>query len=963
MFEDFKESFVNFITSRIFVLMLVFLTFFGILLGRVFLLQIIHGEDYAESFTMKIKKEINIASTRGKIYDRNGEILADNVLSYSVTIEDNGTYQSKREKHAALNRIISRVIEIVESHGDSIISDFGIICENGRYAFTQEGTALMRFKADIYGRRTIDDLEPKEAAATAEQIMEYLCGKERYYISSDAYTEEQRKAYQISEEDRSPEEKLKIATVRYAMSLNGYKRYVATTIASDVCDETMAEIMENMDSLQGVDIAQSSLRVYPDAEYFASLIGYIGKPSQEELDALLLENENYELNDIVGKAGIEQYMETELQGVKGNRTIYVNSMGNVMEVEKETQPESGRDVYLSIDKNLTIAVYQIIEQRLAGILLSRIRNIKEYVPDARSTAADIVIPIYDVYYALINNRIIDTTHFRAEDATELERSIQSRFDARLESTIGQIMSELHSQTPTAYENLSIDMKNYMSYIVSDVLMGDRNILMSSAIDRNDATYLAWTKDEVISLKEYLEYAISMNWVDVSGLEADSPYLNAEEIYAILMDYISTELQNDVDFQNMLYKYILLDDIVTGKEICLLLYEQGVLEYDEEAAGRLAGGSYSAYQFLTDKIRNLEITPAQLALEPCSAGCIVTNPHTGEVLANVTYPGYDNNRLTNTMDSAYFAALNRDRSKPLYSRSTQEQTAPGSTVKPVIAVAAIEEGVVTPTETMNATGVYTDAYGDPTCWIYNQFRRSHGRINLVEAIKVSCNYFFYEIGFRLGGGRTTEYSSDRALEKIRQYATEFGLNEKSGMEVPESAPKISDTDGIRSSIGQGTNLFSVSQLARYISAVANRGTTYNLTLLDKLTDSEGNTIEDYSASVYNKIEISDASWDVIQEGMHEVALDTTDFKNLNLSIAGKTGTAQQSLRHPNHALFVGYAPYENPEIAIALRITNGYTSANAAAITADIFRYYFDLAEEEDLLTGTAAQATTAVIND
>lgn len=330
---------------------------------------------------------------------------------------------------------------------------------------------------------------------------------------------------------------------------------------------------------------------------------------------------------------------------------------------------------------------------------------------------------------------------------------------------------------------------------------------------------------------------------------------------------------------------------------------------------------------------------------------------------MTYPGYDNNRLTNTMDSAYFAALNRDRSKPLYSRSTQEQTAPGSTVKPVIAVAAIEEGVVTPTETMNATGVYTDAYGDPTCWIYNQFRRSHGRINLVEAIKVSCNYFFYEIGFRLGGGRTTEYSSDRALEKIRQYATEFGLNEKSGMEVPESAPKISDTDGIRSSIGQGTNLFSVSQLARYISAVANRGTTYNLTLLDKLTDSEGNTIEDYSASVYNKIEISDASWNVIQEGMHEVALDTTDFKNLNLSIAGKTGTAQQSLRHPNHALFVGYAPYENPEIAIALRITNGYTSANAAAITADIFRYYFDLAEEEDLLTGTAAQATTAVIND
>ena len=291
MFDDFKESFINFITSRIFVLMLVVLLFYGILLGRVFLLQIIHGEDYAESFTMRIKKEINIASTRGKIYDRNGEILADNVLSYSITIEDNGTYQSDREKQASLNRIISRVIEIAESHGDSIISDFGIICENGRYVFTQEGTALLRFKADIYGRRTIEELEPKESAASAEQIMDYLCGKRRYYISWDAYTPEQREAYGISEEDLSLEEKLKIATVRYAMSLNGYKRYVATTIASDVCDETVAEIMENLDSLQGVDIAQSSLRVYNDAEYFASLIGYIGKPSQEELDSLLKEAE------------------------------------------------------------------------------------------------------------------------------------------------------------------------------------------------------------------------------------------------------------------------------------------------------------------------------------------------------------------------------------------------------------------------------------------------------------------------------------------------------------------------------------------------------------------------------------------------------------------------------------------------------------------------------------------------
>lgn len=946
MFEDIKESFLNFITSRVFVLMLVVIAFFSILLGRVFYLQIIRGEEFADSFTLKIKKEINIASTRGKIYDRNGEVLADNKLSYSVTIEDNGKYQTSKERQETLNRTIAKVIEIVESHGDSIVSDFDIVYQNGHYEYTKEGTSLNRFKADIYGRRTIDELEADEYVSTADEMMEYLCNK-----------------YKISHEEYTNEMCLKLVTIRYAISLNSYKRYVATTIAADVSDKTVAEILENLDILQGVDIAQSSLRVYYDAEYFASLLGYIGKPSQTELESLQAENEEYEMNDIVGKAGIEQYMETYLQGKKGYRTIYVDSVGNVLEVEEEQQPESGKDVYLTIDKNLQKAVYDILEQQLAGILVSKIRNMKDYVAGANSSAADILIPIYDVYYALIDNHVIDTTHFKAEDASALEKSIQERFELRLDSTIARIMAELQSEHPTAYTNLTIDMKNYMSYIVSDVLMGSNNILMSEAVDREDETYIAWTKDEVISLKEYLEYAISMNWIDVSGLEVDSLYLNSEEIYIALMDYIAEKLAKSVDFQNMLYKYILLDDIVTGKEVCLLLYEQGILEYDEETIGKLQNGTYSSYQFMIDKIKNLEITPAQLALEPCSAGCVITDPSTGDILACVSYPGYDNNRLTNTMDSAYFAALNKDKSKPLYSRATQEQTAPGSTFKPITAVAGLEEGIVSPTELIRATGVFRDAYGSPTCWIYNQYHGSHGEINIVDAIRVSCNYYFYELAFRLGGGRSTGYSSDAALQILAKYASEFGLNAKSGIEIPENAPQLSDTDGVRSAIGQGTNLFSVSQLSRYVSAIANRGTVYDLTLLDKITDSKGNTIEDYSASVYNNIEISDVSWNSIQEGMHQVALNTSAFKNLELSIAGKTGTAQQSKSHPNHALFVGYAPYENPEIGIAIRVANGYTSANTAAMAADIFKYYFNLIEEDELLTGTATQATTAVIND
>ena len=962
MLEDIKESILNFITSRIFVLVVIFLAFFGIMMSRIFYLQIINGQNYADSFTMRIKREVSLPGTRGRIYDRNGQVLADNVLSYSVTMEDNGTYKSAREKQSTLNRTVLKVIDIVESHGDNVIGDFGIVYQNGSYTYTQEGRALLRFKADIYGYSSIDDLKPEEYVATADEMIEYLCGKKKFWISPDLYTEEQIKEYKVPT-DLTPEQILKLVTIRYAISSNSFKRYVTTTVASDVSDATVAEILENQSNLQGVDIEQSSLRTYADSKYFANIIGYIGKPDQDELDTLKEQNEDYDANDLVGKAGLEQYMETELQGKKGQRTIYVDSVGNVLEVESETQPESGHDLYLTIDKDLQIAAYNILEQRLAGVLVSKIQNIKQYVPGAHSSAMSIVIPIYDVYYALIQNHIIDTSHFTADDATDLERSVQQRFDTQLEDATSRIMAQLQSDSPTAYCDLPSDMKNYMSYIVSDVLMGSNQVLMSSLVDQEDPTYIAWAKDETISLKEYLEYAISMNWVDVSGLDVKNSYMNSEEIYQVVVDYISSKLATDSNFHTMLYKYVILNDVVTGREVCLLLYDQGILEYDEETVGKLRSGAYSAYSFMMDKIKNLEITPGQLALEPCSAGCVITDPNTGDVLANVSYPGYDNNRLTNTMDSAYYAELNRDLAGPLYSRSTQERTAPGSTFKPISAVAGLEEGVIRSTDIIHATGVFTEAYGSPTCWIYNQYHGSHGNINMVDAIRVSCNYYFYEVGFRLGGGRSTGYSSDRALAALSKYAAMFGFDHTSGMELPESDPKISDSDGIRSAIGQGTHLYTVSQIARYVSTIANRGTVYDLTLLDKLTDSEGNTIEDYSASVYNNIDIADNSWNTIQEGMHQVAENTAAFKDLNLTIAGKTGTAQQSKSHPNHALFMGYAPYESPQIAIAIRIANGYTSANAASMAADIFSYYFDLTDKDELLNGSATTATSAVIND
>lgn len=963
MLRDFKEALWNIIKSRIFLLMVVFIVMFAILLQRVFYLQIVRGEDYQDTFSLMTEREVSLASTRGDIYDRNGNVLAYSEISYSVTIQDNGTYPNNKTKNAQLNQTIYRLIRLIEKNGDQVISDLGVVYENGRFNFTLEGNALLRFKADVYGKNKISDLEAKQELADAGQVMEYLC-EERYGIKA-SYTEKEQEDYGLAITGYTPEEQLKIATIRYSMASNSYKRYVATTVAVNVSEETVAAVLENQDSLQGADIEQSSRRIYLDSEYFSPIIGYIGKASQEELDALQAENPDYELNDIVGKAGIEQYMETSLQGSKGYERMYVDSVGRVLKVVESKDPVPGNNIYLTIDRELQIAIYNLIEQKLAGILISKIDNIKEYIPGPNASAERIRIPIYDVYYALIENHIIDIGRFSGEDASELERSIYERFLGKRERAIGALLAELNTESPTAYQDLSKEMMNYMSYLVSDVLMGENQVLMSSAVDTSDPTYIAWTTDETISLQEYLKYAISMNWIDVTKISGENPYLDSQEIYQSVLDYMEEYLAEDDTFLRMLYKYMILEDLVTGKEISLLLYEQGVLEYDQETISKLNSNQMTAYNFMIEKIRNLEITPAQLALEPCSAGVVVVDVNTGDTLACVTYPSYDNNRLTNVMDSAYFGSLQQDLSSPFVNRATQENLAPGSTFKPVVAVAGLEEGAITVSENIYGRGIFTDITDQPpTCWIYNQYGGHHGDENVSTAIRDSCNYYFYEVGYRLAGGRTTNtYSTDKGLSTLAKYARMFGLGDKSGLEIPEYDPQISDIDPVRSSIGQGTNSFSVSHIARYVATVANRGNCYNLTLLDRMETTDGNLVEDYKPELLNRVEISDSTWDAVQSGMRMVAENTASLNGLGITLAGKTGTAQQSKSHPNHALFVSYAPFEQPEIAMAVRIANGYTSGNAAELGADILKYYFNLTDEEELISGTASEGTGQNIAD
>lgn len=956
MFDRIKTKLKNLGKSRLAVVTIAFTLMFAFLIQRCFDLQIIHGQEYVENYKLQIEKIREVEGTRGVIYDRNGNVLAENKLAYTVTIEDNGTYAKKEEKDKALNNTIMRVIDIIEENGDSVINDFGIVLDsNEQYTFVaQNDTAKLRFIADVYGKAYIDDLTEEQKNSSATDIITYLC-------------EDSKNGYGIKQKKMEKEDVLKLVNVRYAMSLNSFQKYIPTTIASDVKDTTVAGIMENLDTLQGISIDEESLRYYPDSKYFSSVLGYTGKISQSEYEAYTEDGKKYSKTDVVGKAGIEKSMDSVLKGKNGKETLYVNNVGKIIEQEQTSAPSAGNNLYLTLDKNLQIATYKILEEQLAGLVLSNMRNVMNFEKTPKSDNVK-VIPFDDVLNSFFSNSILDLKHFSEEDAKETEKAVYKKFLARKETMSAKVIKELSSPNAKAYEDLSAEMQEYMSFIANDVLRDGMNILLKDKIDTEDETYKAWKEEDSISLREYLQYAISKNWVDTAKLSryisTEGSYSDSNEIYKGLVSYIEEYLKSSLGFDKLIYKYMIKDSSITGREVCLMLYEQNILKYDEKQYNAVKSGKTSAYDFIRGKIQTLEITPGQLGLEPCTASAVVTDVNTGAVLACVSYPGYDNNRLANTMDSAYYSHLVSSSSRPLYNNATQETTAPGSTFKMLSAVAGLTEGTINENTTFTCHGQFKKIVPSPKCWISPG---AHGSLNVVGAIQHSCNVFFSETAYAMGTGENGKFSNEKGLDILEKYAKMFGLNEKSGLEIPESEPQISTEDAIRSSFGQGTNNYTVSQLAKYVTTVANKGTLYDLTLLGKVETVDGELVKAYDPKFKAELsDVSDHTWDLVHRGMKNMVKNSAIFRSVrqaNFSMSGKTGTAQQSSLHPNHALFTGYAPSDNPEIALSVRIANGDKSAFASEIGRDIVRYYFKLADESEIIHNQASSVTSETIGD
>ncbi len=935
MIDGILEFLRSIVKSRLFTLVVTYIVLFSILIGRMFYLQIIKGQSYDDEATLQMQKHKTIKSARGKIYDSSGKLLASNEQSYAITMEDSGELTDNASK----NSVILTCIRLIEKNGDKIDLEFPIkMTKKGNFQFTVSKSAELRFKREIYYAKSVDALSDEQRNMTAKECFDYIRTSDK--VNTIRFFD------QKAEADISNEDALKIMTVRYALMMNAYSKYEPIKLSSNVSERTVAAIEENSAYLPGVEASTEMNRVYYDSKYFAHIIGYTGTISSETLEAFKEQNNNeYAATDQIGKTGIEKEYEDILKGEKGAETLLIDSSSRVVSTEKTKDAVAGDDIYLSIDAGLQKATYKLAEKEIASILLSKLVNSKSHGTKGKK-ASGILVSIYDVYDAILQNGIVDITHFSENNATNLEKAVYKSFNSAKKTALSKVSGKLTYSNKTPGKDLAKATELYLDYVFS--MLSSEGVLNSDTMDTSDSTYTNYINDK-ISLSEFLVYAIKHNWINLSVLNIGEDYYSSEEVFEKIKEYVMEELSDDQAFDKKVYHVMVDKGIVSGRQICLLLYDQKVLKENKTTYTKIMTGMISPYDFLKSKIRSLDIAPGDLGLTPCACSVVITSVKTGKVLSLVSYPSYDNNKFANKVDSDYYNKISTSSASALLNRATQQKAAPGSTFKMVTATTALEEGVITPQTTVHDAVTFQKINKPwPKCWSTH----SHGNLNVSGAIQNSCNYFFYEMGYRLGNGKDNYVDNEKGLSLLKKYANIYGLTKKSGIELSEAEPSFSTEDVVRSSIGQGTNSYTPVQMSRYVTTLANGSSCYDLTLIDRIMDINSDKTKKNEANVKSKLELQGSTLNAVRDGMYRVVNNgqyTSLFRSIPVKVAGKTGTAQITANEPNYAWFVSFAPYENPEITVTVQIPNGFTSANAVELASKIYQYYFDKKSRKSLL--------------
>lgn len=936
----------NFFTNRLFLLAIMVVGAFYVLISNLFRLQVVEGEAYANDFNMKVIREVNSEGQRGNIYDRFGVPLAQNIMAYDVLLND--SYEVKDK-----NAMILDLIQIIEGHGDEVINVFPLVYEDGAFAYKGSDHVINQFLKGAYNETYIAGLSEEELATPPTEMFYYLCGEDYFDIDLSQYT---------------VPEAMAILNIRFAQHIRRYSKYQPETIARNISQATLAELEEKRDYFPGVSIIESPYRVYNDAKYFAHLIGYTRDISAEKLE--LMAPLGYDADDQVGFVGIEKELEAYLRGYDGKQIVEVNNLGKTMLTLEEKPPVMGNDVYLTIDHDLQIETYHILEQKMAEILVDKLYRTYPKAGDTR------YVLLKDVFDSIFRYELIDIDGLQ-EAQSEAANSIYAINENLTEAMVATATKEIRDNTPAKGFDQN---KAVYHYIFEQLKLKE---YLPLRFYRNDY-YELFVKGDITfhqlmqALFEGGQLVIPLNEGEIVYAKLpereeddDTPLATDFDVDPVLMAHMNDFIFNDFLLRPYMKKFMYLhhldEEVFDYVTLTHAVIDMGLVSATDLEREQLSRRRLKPIDFMKEKILNIEITPQQLALDPSAGAVVISDVDTGEVLALVSYPSYDNNRLVNNFDGRYYLEQQKDPTLPMFPRATMSTAVPGSTFKMLVGLAAMEEGLIGPDDYIHAHGKFDKIWPPAVCWIYSSKGASHGPLDMAGAIEVSCNYFFYEMGYRLGITEEGKYSPLQGISTLQDYIAKAGLDTKTGLEISEVKGTLPELDPVRAAIGQEKNGYTPVQLSRYTNMLADGGAVRELNLVDKVLDKKGDVVVEFTPKVLAEESFDPAYLAAINQGMYDVTSGSRGtarsyFADLPLAVAGKTGTAEivsydnksddpvlKVIKRPNHAVFTGYAPYDNPEVSVVTFIQFAYSSKYAALTSKEVFRNYFDLERGVDSL--------------
>ncbi|MDR0271771.1 MAG: hypothetical protein LBI27_00430 [Clostridiales bacterium] len=838
LMRDFLNLIFRFISNRVLWLLVIAGFLFYVLVAELYELQITLADSYIAAPPQSRFATRPVSAQRGTIYDRYGRPLAINVPIFVATLDPSVVITNEALLELAL---------LFERNEERYVDDFPISREEPfEFLFTgpsPENIARQEF-------RWKDDMAvPNPREATAQETWDFL--RNQFNIDPELSNEDARRIMNL----RAP---------IFRQRLLDWNNYTPEpfVVAYDISANTMATIEEQNLIFGALSIDVQTQREYPAGHYVSHMIGYLRPITAEQLERNA--HRGYTENDLFGRAGLELSMEHHLRGKSGQQTFEVNNAGRRIAAPVwDIEPEPGNRVFLTIDLELQMQTFHILEEALSEVLIRRL-----------ASAGEQGISLEEIFVSFIEGH--------------------------------------HLNIP--------------------------NVLNA---EPDNAAY---------SLRGYILARFP---------EANARQESEERIQSILTEGIRQNFISPADI------------------LLALIGTEQISDADGTIAGQLRARPSSAHDILVEKIRSRELTPQMFNADPSTGSVVVTCVNTGDVLAAVTYPSYDNNRLANDFDNEYFRHINAlDPTHPMTNRPFMETRAPGSTFKMFTAVAALEEGAIG-ANTRIFDGVHHTASGVPSVRCMN--RSGHGSITVTQALAVSCNFFFAECGFRLGNSRNATRNTLDGITTLNNYMAFFGLNDPTGVEIGEvhqqfvsqgylgntmASPEFKmhrmrtfnvnalasdlrwrDGDTAQVTIGQGYNDYTPAQMARGISVIANRGVNYPLRLVSLVENYAGETVvRNEPTPIESDLEISDSTWDAVIEGMRLVThpgaggTGVSVFRNFPVRVAGKTGTAEQVGTRFSHTAFGAFAPLENPQITVYVNVPFSSSSAYrqmAAHVARDV----------------------------